>query len=191
MLKRLASALTVSLGACRSRSRHRIFPAGSVFFPAGSVFAVSDYRAREARTATHLLFPCRVGNKAGGEDAYPTGSVFRLGARGQYCSAARLHLCFGSFAFGTVSLVYVVPCTHPGTFCPGPILFYSLHSCARGRYSSLPRFWAGRTILVSSPRSFYRSVTGEDQRIAFPGIRGTTLERKYLTLFHLARQTAA
>jgi hypothetical protein len=136
-------------------------------------------------------FPCRVGNKAGGEDAYPTGSVFRLGARGQYCSAARLHLCFGSFAFGTVSLVSVVPCTHPGTFCPGPILFYSLHSCARGRYSSLPRFWAGRTILVSGPRSFYRSATGEDQRIAFPGIRGTTLERKYLTLFHLARQKSA
>src|SRR5215203_7249901 len=80
-------------------------------------------------------FPCRVGNKAGGEDAYPTRSVSRLGARGQYCSAARLHLCFGSFAFGTASLVSVVPCTHPGTFCPGPILFYSLHSCARGRYS--------------------------------------------------------
>jgi hypothetical protein len=142
MLKRLASALTVSLGACRSRSRYRIFPAGSVFFPAGSVFAVSDYRAREARTATHLLFPCRVGNKSSGEDAYPTGSVFRLGARGQYRSAARLRLCFGSFAFGTVSLASVVPCTHPGTFCPGLILFYSLHSCARGRYSSLPRFWA-------------------------------------------------
>jgi len=97
--------------------------------------------------ATHapqpiFSFPCRVGNKAGGEDAYPAGSVFRLGARGHYCSAARLHLCFGSFAFGTVSLVSVVPCTHPGTFCPGLILFYSLQSCARGRYSSLPRFWA-------------------------------------------------
>jgi hypothetical protein len=77
-----------------------------------------------------------------GRYSSPAGSVFRLGARGQCCSAARLHLCFGIFAFGTFSLVSIVSCTHPGTFCPGLILFYSPHFCARGRYSSLPRFWA-------------------------------------------------
>src|SRR5215217_3539832 len=61
-----------------------------------------------------------------------------IASRGRYSgwarevNIARLHLCFGSFAFGTVSLVSVVPCTHPGTFCPRPILFYSLHSCPRG-----------------------------------------------------------
>jgi hypothetical protein len=52
-------------------------------------------------------------------------------------------------------------------------------------------YFLGRTILVSGGRSVYRSTTGEDQRITFPGIKGKTLERKYLTFFHLARQKSA
>ena len=49
----------------------------------------------------------------------------------------------------------------------------------------------GEDDISERARSVYRSVTGEDQRIAFPGIRGMTLGRKYLTVFHLARQKSA
>jgi hypothetical protein len=140
----------------RPRSRSSPFATVSVFFPRGvGILGFGLSAPRCTRRNPSSLFPA--------------GSVIRravktLTPQGRYSGWARevtiarllsrLHLCFGSFTFGTVSLVSVVACTHPGTFCPGPILFYSLQSCARGRYSSLPRFWAGRTILVSGLAAF-------------------------------------
>jgi hypothetical protein len=58
-----------------------------------------------------------------------------------------------------------------------------------GRYSTRwQTIFPGEDDISERARSVYRSATGEDQRIAFPGIRGMTLGRKYLTVFHLARQ---
>jgi hypothetical protein len=61
-----------------------------------------------------------------------------------------------------------------------------------GRYR--PRWqtvFPGEDDICERAPSVYRSVTGEDQRIAFPRIGDMTLGRKYLTVFHLARHKSA
>ncbi len=62
-----------------------------------------------------------------------------------------------------VSPASFVLCTHPGTFCPGLILFYSLQICARGRHcSALP----SRARRYSFPRRTRLGFRRDDK--AFP-----------------------